>query len=282
MRGGLVLADLPPQFTNAPDLTATVTQLSSTHLFSNNMVLQQSRTLPARVSGWVAEQGPAGQASEATIVTLTSSNQHHPRQSYTTAVDSSGKWQVVLQPYVVEDGDSNKFTLKVTASRASNPNEHVAEITVRNVAYGEVLLCAGQSNMAIPVRNAFNTTAVLDGAHAHRLLIRLFTVERAGSNSPQTHLSPKQTPWMLSNEGLVGRFSAICYATALNLHALQTAAGQRRKVYGLVQASVGSTDIQSWMDTAARANAAKCWTPKGTTLPPSFSQHQDPPGTQVL
>ena len=261
---------------------ANTPRLSSTYLFSNNMVLQQSSTLPAKVSGRVTEQGPAGQAREATLVTLTSSNEFHPRQSYTAAVDSSGKWEVVLQPYVVEDGDSNKFTLKATASRASNPNEHVAEIIVRNVAYGEVLLCSGQSNMEIPVRSAFNATAVLEGAHAHRLLIRLFTVEHAGNSTPQTRLTPAQTPWRLSTAGGVGGFSAICYATALNLHALQTEAGQRRKVYGLVQASVGSTDIQSWMNAEARANAAKCWTPKAAKLPPSFSQHEDPPGTQVL
>jgi hypothetical protein len=102
-------------------------------LFSSNMVLVASPTKPAKVFGF---------ADPAEVVTLTDSSAHHPKISYTATADATtGAWEISMAPFVPNiDTDSNNFTLTLTGSKGGGP------IVAHNVAYGDVLLCSGQSN----------------------------------------------------------------------------------------------------------------------------------------
>ena len=100
-------------------------------LFSSNMVLVASPTQPAKVFGF---------ADPAEVVTLNDSSAHHPKSSYTATADATGAWEIAMAPFVPSPTDSNSFTLTLTGSKGGEP------IVARNVAYGDVLLCSGQSN----------------------------------------------------------------------------------------------------------------------------------------
>ena len=97
------------------------------HIICDNMVLQQQSD--ARLWGW-AQSGRE-------VKVTTSWN----GQTVKTKADTQGKWLVKVQtpaasyePYTItfDDGDG--------------------KVTVSNVLAGEVWVCAGQSNMEMPVR----------------------------------------------------------------------------------------------------------------------------------
>ena len=233
-------------------------------LYSSNMVLASSSTTPATIFGT---------AAPSETVTLNDSRAgmtHAP----VTADANSGKWIIALAPHVAVKGEAS-FTLELSGSSIGS-----TPITARNVAYGDVILCSGQSNMALELASAYNASTII--AAANRPEIRLFLVEKLAAPAPLERLNNYSvgsaglgTFWALTTPVSVPQFSGICYLTALNLQKLHHA-GDRGAVYGLIDAAVGSTDVQSWMSIEGRTTALKtCWTPSSmnnaTTLPDSHS-----------
>jgi sialate O-acetylesterase len=124
--------------------------------------------------------------------------------------------------------------------------------------------------MALALKAAYNWTDTIEPA-SNRPEIRLFTVVKQGSSEPLPHLLGAPA-WEPSTPAVVGQFSGVCYLTALELRRLHHG-GDPDAVYGLIDSSVGSTDVQSWMAAEARASALEtCWEPSNATaLPPSHS-----------
>ena len=207
-------------------------------LFSDNMVLVSSQTVKASLFG-VATPGE--------FITLDSPDGPISPQSTTAGAD--GRWQLDIPPHVRVRGESS-FTLTLVGSSAVDASQTK---TARNVAYGDVILCSGQSNMALSLSAAYNSSEIIEAANHPE--IRLFTVAKQGSMTPLPDLlnttafegSPN---WQPATPANVGAFSGICYLTALELQRLHHG-GETSAVYGLIDSAVGSTDVQSWMAPAA-------------------------------
>jgi hypothetical protein len=96
-------------------------------LFSDNMVLVSSPTVSATVFGG---------ADVGEVVTLTDTRPH--TTPLTATADASGRWIITLAPHVRDKGEPS-FTLKLSGSGIGAP------AVALNVAYGDVILCSGQS-----------------------------------------------------------------------------------------------------------------------------------------
>jgi sialate O-acetylesterase len=179
-------------------------------IFSDHMVAQAGVVVP--VWGW-AEPG------EAVTVSLAGQS-----RSVTTGPD--GKWTVKLKP------THESQTLTVTGKNT---------LTVRDVLVGEVWLCAGQSNMAMPVSGAKDFDR--ERAAAALPQLRMFTVGSGRAATPQADCLGK---WVVCTPETVGEFSATAYYVGREIHRRQGCA------VGLVHSSRGGALIESWISEEAQ------------------------------
>ena len=123
------------------------------------------------------------------------------------------------------------------------------------VSFGEVVLCSGQSNMAMPVSNkpggfqADNGTAECAAAPARYG----GKISLVFATSSKYHHVPS---WTGVDAASLGKFSAVCWYTGKEL--FERLGGDTP--VGLVTAAVGGSPIEYWLppDSAGRPNANEC------------------------
>lgn len=224
-------------------------------LFGDNMVLQQNQ-----------ETFIFGTAAPFENVTLRGTPS--PYSEYKSVADADGKWMIRMNPYRLLQqekhiGTINSYTLELEGSKDS------IIYTAKNVSYGEVLLCSGQSNMALNMHPIYDNETIIKTANHPDL--RLFRINATARKTPAFNVS---AIWQQTTPLTIPQFSAVCYLTALKLQQLHGDTSKR--VFGLIEAAVGSTDVQSWMSQEAREKArVGCWSLSGQPppdhLPPSNS-----------
>lgn len=107
-------------------------------------------------------------------------------------------------------------------------------VTLNDIMIGEVLLCAGQSNMQFTMAEE----ATPPSAYESDAFLRTYTVDRPEDNKP---LTPKDG-WVCCDAESVGRWSALGYLTGRCLRQKGVPA------VGIVLCAQGASVIQSWMD----------------------------------
>ena len=162
-------------------------------------------------------------------------------KTYDTRSDKEGNWMVRVGtpaaggPYEITISDGKKLTLK-------------------NILIGEVWLCAGQSNMEIPVKGypfqpVLNSNNIIAKANP-RVPIRMYTTDsdESGewvfqfSREPQTDCVGR---WMDNSPENVANISAVAYMYARYLQeALDIPVG-------ILVSTLGGTQIESWMSKEA-------------------------------
>ena len=186
------------------------------HLIGDNMVLQQQSE--ARLWGW---------AKPGSTVKVTTSWQG----TATAKAGSDGKWLA-----------------RVTTGQASNTPQTVTfddgdgTVAIRNVLIGEVWVCAGQSNMEMPVRGFwgcpvedYNQTVIDARNHGAVRSVKIPSVMRM---EPQ---DDAQCEWRQCGPQTVGDFSATGYFFARTMHqALDIP-------IGIIEANKGGSRVESWL-----------------------------------
>jgi sialate O-acetylesterase len=180
-------------------------------VFQEHAVLQRDRPIPV----W-------GDASPGERVTVTL-GQHHVEAT----AGPSGRWQARL-PALPAGGP-----FAWSAASATGARQSIADVMV-----GDVWLCSGQSNMAMPVRQAMNADYEL--GQASNDSIRLLTVGRGHSPVPLERLR-EPVAWQKASPDSVRAFSATCYFFARELQ--KTVAVPM----GLVNSSWGGANIEAWI-----------------------------------
>jgi len=167
-------------------------QLRLPRLFSDNMALQSGISVP--VWGW----DKPGQT-----ITVTISGQEK-----STKADSNGKWMLKLDP--LKAGEATEMTVKGSK-----------EVTLKNVIVGEVWLCAGQSNMNMPIGGALGGLKEMRKANYPK--IRIFAVPM--HPSPEKEFEDVGEPWgcmrgtwLECNPETIGGFSAVAYYFGREIH----------------------------------------------------------------
>ena len=198
-------------------LTATVeAKVRLSHLIGDNMVIQQQSEV--RLWGWDKPK------QKVTVSTSWSS------EKLTAVTDEDGKW-----------------IMKVKTPKASfNPHTITFDdgelVTINGVLIGEVWVCAGQSNMEMPVKGFGNcpveehNEVVLDainypGVHS----LKIPSIMRM---EPQ---DDAQCQWQVCSPQTVGEFSATGYFFARLLSKTLNVP------VGIIEANKGGTRVESWL-----------------------------------
>ncbi len=185
-------------------------QVKLATVFADSMVLQRDH--PINIWG-------TANVNEKITVSLNG-------KTYRGQADNKGVWLISLPAQSV----AIKQALSVEA--ATNT------IKISNIAFGDVYLASGQSNMGFKVKEA------LDKFPEDKLKqypdIRQFKVQRHFNfKSPQQEVESGN--WLSASQETVGEFSAVAWFFAKDLY-------QRYQVpIGIISSNVGATPIESWM-----------------------------------
>ena len=185
--------------------------------FQDNAVLQQGKAVPV----W----GTADPHEKITV-------EFH-RQKKETIADATGAWRVNLDE------------LKASSEPAEMVIAGNNNLRLKNLLVGEVWICAGQSNMAWPVKNSKDADKEI--ADSNYPLIRHFKTALTAAATP---LASVKGEWEVCSPRTVGEFSAVAYFFGREL------SKQLSVPIGLINISYGGSPIESWMsDATLRANS---------------------------
>lgn len=232
--------------------------LRTNALFSDHAVIQDPRLR--------ADSAPTtihGTASPGAVVAL-SGLPGGPQSAPPAASDGSWALEIQFDDPAAAEGPYD-LTLASTAAGATLP---ARTLVARDVYFGEVFLCSGQSNMERTVDYIINATAEL--AAANHPAMRLFQVpsQQPGPKGPWhapsrqldgsclTCLDPPECTslpgkdcvnpareWAIANASVVAKFSAVCY---LSVRDAMASLGRLRAPIGLIESDWGGTPVQAW------------------------------------
>ncbi len=139
-------------------------------------------------------------------------------------------------------GRDGRWTTKIGPFAAGGPHTVVVQTetrkeTIRDVLFGDVWLCSGQSNMNWPVRLTANADEELKTAKHSG--IRSFTVGFYPSLVPET--LPVPARWEVCTPETARNFTAVGYFFAREIHATQ------KVPIGIIHASAGATAAEAWV-----------------------------------
>jgi len=249
-------------------------QLSLPKVLDSSMVLQRAPKT-AQVWGW---------ATPASSVAISLDNQSVAQAT----ADATGLWRAMLPAQPASTG----HTLQFTAAGST--------ITLDDIAFGDVFLCAGQSHMTFSVNQDMNATETIAQSAAFPG-IRHLTVDTDTSVTPLADIRrvkyAANSSWLVSDPstfgtGLFSYPSAICYYFGRSLYTHFNGTVP----IGLVSASVGGSAIEFWTSAKARAdgnvaagtcggNTAKladgCLQPIGTSMDDRSSRDEKTESSDV-
>lgn len=183
-------------------------------LISDGMVMQ--RDTKVNVWGWAS-------ADEKISVTFNAN-------VYNTVADQSGNWSVTL-PAMKAGGP---YIMKVEGTNA---------VEIKNILIGDVWVCSGQSNMALPMERVKERYASVI-ANSENPAIRHFFLSTQ-YDFKKRHDDIPSGSWTSATPENVLRFSAIAYFFAKSLY-------EKYKVpIGLINASVGGSPAEAWLSADA-------------------------------
>ena len=189
-------------------------------LFTDNMLLQ--RDVPCPMWGWTAP---------GSNVTVTLDD-----QAVTAVAEADGRWSVQIGPRPA----GGPHTITISGPR---------NITLKNVLFGDVWLCSGQSNMEMGIEKTNQYLNELPWTPADR--IRLYWVKGTSSFTPAATVDGD---WNVASvDSLLNMrkpfaptgFAAIAWMFARKLHK------ETGVPVGMIECAVGNTSITSWSTLAS-------------------------------
>ena len=213
--------------------------------YSDNMILQ--RDIPLTISG-------KANAGDQISVLLRKPEKRKAKEIQTqqTTAGNDGRWSVTLNPMAA--GTNYILTIRCQPQSLAEPVEMCGEITYKNIAFGEVWLCSGQSNMVFLVEQSMEDEqneikAYLD-SHPN---IRLFNQKcnwytndyewsetALDSVNKLMHFQPAK--WEMCNEENTFAFSAVAFQFGKML------SDSLNVPIGLILNAVGGSPAEAWID----------------------------------
>ena len=196
---------------------AAESKVRLSHLVGDNMVLQQNSE--ARLWGW----DDPGKEIKVTV--------SWAKTVYKTTADKDGKWLVA-----VATPAASYTPLSITFDDGE-------KTTIGNILSGEVWVCAGQSNMEMPMAGYDNCPT--EGYNAEMVNARQYqgihfcTLPMSRSAKPKDDANCK---WRVVAPNTIGMLSAVGYFFAQNVNrALDIPVG-------LIVAVKGGSRVEAWLD----------------------------------
>ncbi len=185
------------------------TDLKVAGIFGDHMVLQQNLRIP--IWGWATP----GEKVTVQIKAITK----------TGITDKNGRWEIIMPPFPASD---EGFTINI--------NSGSQNCVFSDVLFGDVWICAGQSNMQFALKGAEKGEEAISNSADTGL--RLFTAEGRMAWCPAEHLIGK---WEPANPSSTELFSAVGYFFGKKLR-------QELDVpIGLIDLAAGGTVVEAWI-----------------------------------
>jgi len=219
--------------------------------FTDGAVLQREMSVPI----W-------GTADASARVTVSFAG-----QKLETTAGADGAWRIVLAPMpasqesrdlvVTEAKDKSEEVKSADAPSLTQTikQSNIQTITLSDVLVGEVWLCAGQSNMQVPLDGASthfsDAKGALRASMTHKPLVRYFCSGENTALTPQRKLPGRMAWRTFQPENLTAgwrTFSAVGFYYALELHNALCIP------VGVVGAYWGGTPIVAWTPNAGLAS----------------------------
>jgi Lysophospholipase L1 and related esterases len=188
-------------------------------MFSDHMVLPREK--PFAIRG----KADAGESVQVTV----------DGAVYQSIADNRGRWGVEVAPHPAGTG----AVLRIETAKSS--------LVYRDVAFGDIWLCSGQSNMEFEVRQSSDAAPRPDaGLRLYDMKCNWRTDNVAWPASALDSVNHLQyfapTRWMPASDAAIARFSAVGYAFGQMLRdSLQVP-------IGLICNAVGGSTTESWID----------------------------------
>ncbi|MDQ6470848.1 sialate O-acetylesterase [Flavobacterium sp. LHD-80] len=189
-------------------------QIKLPRLISDGMILQ--RDIPVKIWGWAAPN------EKIEII--------FNKKKFQTTTSQDGNWQITLPSQKA----GGPYEMTLTASNI---------IVVKNILFGDVWLCSGQSNMELPmdrVKDKYSDVI----AKANNSEIRQFLVpDQYEFAKENTDLSSGE--WKEANASNILNFSAVAYFFASEIYA------KYKIPIGLINSALGGSPAESWLSADA-------------------------------
>lgn len=220
-QAGRKAAEASPKGKATPEASVPVkTGLRLPRLFGDHMILQQN--MKNTIWGW---------ADPKEQITVTASW----GASASAQANADGGWKVLLDTPAFGTGHS----LKITGSKT---------IEIKDVAIGEVWLCAGQSNMGWSTGNS--AEAELE-ANVNLPNFRIFKSGREHWHEPLKEKRDLMGQWKTCNPESAAETSVVAYNFGKKLHlALNVPVG-------IIQEAYAGTPIEGWMPWEVQQDIAQ-------------------------
>ena len=184
------------------------------HFFSDSMILQRDQKVP--IWGW-------GEVGEVVKINFN-------YKEYSQKVGADGKWKIYLP-----------------ATKAGGPYDLILkgkdnQIVLKEVLFGDVWICGGQSNMEFYMREVKDKYAS-EIATSTNSNIRLFDMKHVFSFIPLDTCTSKinASAWVTAYPGNVENFSAVAYFFAKEINA------KYHIPIGLLNCNWGGTPAEAWI-----------------------------------
>ena len=185
-------------------------QIKLATVFSDDMVIQ--RDLPINIWGTASVN--------AKIKILFKGKTYHGQ------ADNEGSWLIILPPQPANTNQSFKVL-------------GINTIVVNNIAFGDVFLAGGQSNMEFKLKEVFSKFPEEAKLEQYPDIRQLKVTRKFHFKAPLTNVAGSK--WQSANTETVGNFSAVAWFFSKDLY-------QRFHVpIGIISSNVGATPIESWM-----------------------------------
>ncbi|MEW2923119.1 sialate O-acetylesterase [Muricauda sp. ANG21] len=162
-----------------------------------------------------------------------------------TSIQITGSWGSKAEARSDENG---KWSLRLSTPDAGGPYKVIIsgsdEIVFKDVLIGEVWLCSGQSNMAMPLKGFHDGASPINGAaetikNSRNKKIRLFKADLQAGLMPLDDVSGN---WTIAKPSTVEDFSALAYHFGTGLNKILDVP------IGLIQTAWGGSSVEAWMD----------------------------------
>lgn len=183
-------------------------------LISDGMVLQRD----TKVSVW----GWANPSEKVTVIL--------DGKTYSTVTTANGNWKITLSPHKA----GGQFTMTLKGNN---------QLEIKNILFGDVWLCSGQSNMELPISRV-KPLYEAEIQKASNPNIRTFTVPQK-YNFKATETDYASGNWQEVTPTTILNFSAVAYFFANELYA------KYQVPIGLINASLGGSPAQAWLSEDA-------------------------------
>ena len=206
-------------------------KLKLAKMYQDHMVFQRTPNNP-KIWGF----GTAGKSVK--VIVFDSDGKDVSKNTGNVFVEDNEEFEIGLGSYEAGTG----YTVVIKEDFGNN---EYLEATLVDVAFGDVWICSGQSNMEQPIKDVRNSSEEIDKSVGYGN-IRLLKTARQVSKTPLKEPIAFQNNWskprkeFLDNGGFGFGFSAVCLIFGEQLY------DELNVPIGLIESSWGGTIIEAW------------------------------------